>query len=170
MFGLPLSRSSAAYSTAVKTSFAVAFAAGAIFALAGPASAKQQNCYHMIKNEIPVECRATFDGSRVTPVMHHEEHLMHHAVRPVGHHTMHATAHVTPIVHHPMHPAHVKPIARKTVSEPLYTGSINRELPPSAARPANSPTTTTAGGGDCVNGYRWHATPANGDTLPMPCS
>ena len=151
-----------AKSTPVRTSFAVAVAAGAMFALAGSANA-QQSCfdgYRMIKNEIPVACaRApiTWEGFAIAPPMHREVRpVVHHAMRPVVHHAVRPTAHVRPIVH-------------RTIGEPLTTGSINREQPPSAARVSNSPT-TAAGGAECINGYRWHATPGEGDTLPMHCT
>jgi hypothetical protein len=56
------------------------------------------------------------------------------------------------------------------VEEPLYTGSINSEQPPSAARIDESPAVTTSSSGqECVGGYSYRETPANGWTLPMRC-
>lgn len=63
--------------------------------------------------------------------------------------------------------APVAPVVR----EPLYTGSINREQPPSFARIQSSPTTTMSSSGqECVGGYSWRETTANGWTLPMRCN
>ena len=55
--------------------------------------------------------------------------------------------------------------------EPLYTGSINREQPPSAARAdISARATMSSSGQECVGGYSWRETTANGWTLPMRCS
>lgn len=63
--------------------------------------------------------------------------------------------------------APVAPVVR----EPLHTGSINREQPPSAARAEYSPgVTTSSSGQECVGGYSYRETPANGWTLPMRCN
>ena len=57
------------------------------------------------------------------------------------------------------------------VREPLHTGSINRVQHPSAARIERSPTVTTSSSGqNCVGGYSYRETPANGWTLPMRCN
>ena len=63
--------------------------------------------------------------------------------------------------------APVAPVLR----EPLYAGSINREQPPSFARFDESPAVTTSSSGqECVGGYSWRETTANGWTLPMRCN
>jgi hypothetical protein len=54
------------------------------------------------------------------------------------------------------------------IGEPLYTGSINSEQPANAARIDNSPATLSSGV-ECVGGYSYRETPANGWTLPMRC-
>jgi hypothetical protein len=60
--------------------------------------------------------------------------------------------------------------AAPVVEEPLYTGSINREQPPSAASIDEAPAVTTSSSGqECVGGYSYRETPANGWTLPMRC-
>jgi hypothetical protein len=57
------------------------------------------------------------------------------------------------------------------VREPLTTGSINRERPPSFARLDESAAVTTSSSGqECVGGYSYRETPANGWTLPMRCN
>jgi hypothetical protein len=56
-------------------------------------------------------------------------------------------------------------------AEPLYTGSINREQPPSVAQFESEPAVTTSSTGqECVGGYSYRETPANGWTLPMRCN
>lgn len=55
------------------------------------------------------------------------------------------------------------------VREPLYTGSINREQPPSVARFDASPATTSSPDPTCVGGFSYRETAANGYTLMMRC-
>jgi hypothetical protein len=54
-------------------------------------------------------------------------------------------------------------------AEPLYTGSINREEPRVAQFDNEPAVTTSSSGQECVGGYSYRETPANGWTLPMRC-
>ena len=59
--------------------------------------------------------------------------------------------------------------AAPVVREPLYTGSINREQPPSVARFDASPAATFSPDPTCVGGFSYRETAANGYTLMMRC-
>jgi hypothetical protein len=54
-------------------------------------------------------------------------------------------------------------------TEPLHTGSINREEPRIAQFDSEPAVTTSSTGQECVGGYSYRETPANGWTLPMRC-